>query len=92
MKKIITYLVCTLSCIICFSFVATAQQTKKISLQGFLKDPNGKAVENNDKFEITFKLYPVLTGGTAEWSETQILSISGGCIVRNLVKQLRLKT
>ncbi|GAB2637416.1 hypothetical protein GCM10027035_33910 [Emticicia sediminis] len=60
------------------SFSTFAQQNKKISLQGFLKDANGKAVENSTNYQITFKLYTTLTGGTAAWTETQSLNISGG--------------
>jgi hypothetical protein len=54
-----------------------AQQTKKISLQGFLKDANGKAVADGSQ-EITFKLYNVATGGTAEWTDTQNINVFGG--------------
>jgi hypothetical protein len=77
MKKLISLLVCTLSCVLCLSFVAVAQQTKKISLQGFLKDGNGKAVPDGNQ-EIIFKLYPSETGGTVEWEETQTINVFGG--------------
>ncbi|PWK29077.1 hypothetical protein LV89_00631 [Arcicella aurantiaca] len=55
----------------------SAQQTKKISLQGFLKDRNGKAVADGDR-EVIFKLYKTENGGTADWSETQTINIFGG--------------
>lgn len=58
-------------------FEASAQQTKKISLQGFLKDANGKAVADGSQ-SMTFKLYTTATGGTAEWSEDQTLNVFGG--------------
>jgi hypothetical protein len=45
-----------------------AQQSKKISVQGFLKDANGKAVADGSQ-SITFKLYTVATGGTAAWED-----------------------
>ncbi len=54
-----------------------AQQTKKISLQGFLKDGNGKAVPDGNQ-EIIFKLYPSETGGSVEWEETQTIDVFGG--------------
>jgi hypothetical protein len=56
---------------------ANAQQTKKISLQGFLKDANGKAVADG-KQEIIFKLYTTPTSGTAEWTDTQTVNVFGG--------------
>lgn len=63
----------------CFALVGSlsAQQTKKISLQGFLKDANGKAVADGQQ-SITFKLYTVSTGGTAEWTDTQNINVFGG--------------
>ncbi len=57
--------------------IANAQQTKKISLQGFLKDANGKALPDGTQ-AITFKLYTTATGGTAEWTDTQSITIFGG--------------
>jgi hypothetical protein len=54
-----------------------AQQTKKISLQGFLKDANGKAVPDGNQ-DITFKLYTSETGGTAAWTDIQTINVYGG--------------
>lgn len=56
---------------------ANAQQTRKLSLQGFLKDANGKAIADGPQ-TITFRLYSVATGGTAEWTDTQTVSVFGG--------------
>ncbi|MEA5461208.1 hypothetical protein VB796_19245 [Arcicella sp. LKC2W] len=64
-------------CLTLFIFSATAQQTKKISLQGFLKDGNGKAVADGNQ-EIIFKLYPSKDSPTAEWEETQTINVFGG--------------
>jgi hypothetical protein len=64
-------------CLTLLIFSAKAQQAKKISLQGFLKDADGKAVPNGRQ-DITFKLYPTATGGAAEWSETQSINVFGG--------------
>lgn len=61
-------------CLTCFN---TFAQTKKISLQGFLKDANGKAVSDGDQ-SLTFKIYTVASGGTAIWSEDQTLKVFGG--------------
>lgn len=58
-------------------FEVSAQQTKKVSLQGFLKDANGKAVADGQQ-AITFKLYTQEAGGTAEWTDTQNINVFGG--------------
>ena len=52
-------------------------QSKKISVQGFLKDANGKAVADGSQ-SITFKLYTVPTGGTAAWTDDQNINVYGG--------------
>jgi hypothetical protein len=70
-------LLLSIFCLSLFIFSATAQQTKKISLQGFLKDANGKAVADGDQ-SLTFKIYTVASGGTAIWSEDQTLKVFGG--------------
>jgi hypothetical protein len=60
--------------------IATATafaQSKKISVQGFLKDANGKAVADGSQ-NITFKLYTVATGGTAAWTDDQTINVYGG--------------
>ena len=66
-------------------FDVSGQQTKKISLQGFLKDANGKAVQDGSQ-DLIFKLYKALTGGTADWTETQTLNIIGGVYSTHLGK------
>ena len=58
-------------------------QTKKISLQGFLKDANGKAVADGIQ-SLTFKIYTVASGGTVLWSETQDLKVVGGVYAAQL--------
>lgn len=79
MKHSFTIPFSVLACMLMlFSFSSvSAQQTKKISLQGFLKDRNGKAVADGDR-EVTFKLYKTETGGTADWTETQTINVFGG--------------
>ena len=64
-----------LFCMTCFN--TFGQQVKKISVQGFLKDGTGKAVTDGNQ-EITFKLYSTETGGTAAWTGTQTVKITGG--------------
>ncbi|MES2516677.1 MAG: hypothetical protein V4585_01135 [Bacteroidota bacterium] len=78
-------LLLSIFCLSLFIFSATAQQTKKISLQGFLKDANGKAVADGDQ-SLTFKIYTVASGGTAIWSEDQTLKVFGGVYSASLGK------
>lgn len=59
------------------SFGTFAQQKKKISLQGLLKDGSGKAVKD-DIYSATFKLYTTLSGGDAVWTENQDIAVKGG--------------
>ena len=71
-------LLLSIFCLTLLIFSANAQQqTKKISLQGFLKDANGKAVADGAQ-EIIFKLYNTATGGNAEWTDTQTINVFGG--------------
>ena len=80
MKKISTFLNIALT-VILLGFIANfcaSAQNKKISIQGFLKDGNGKAVDNGN-YAITFKIYDVATGGTALWTEdNNSVSVFGG--------------
>jgi hypothetical protein len=87
MKTLIQNLSFIIISFLCFSITieTKAQQTKKISLQGFLKDANGKAVADGQQ-EITFKLYTALTGGTAEWTDVQTLNVFGGVYSTHLGK------
>lgn len=64
-----------LLCMTCFN--TFGQQAKKISIQGFLKDGTGKAVADGNQ-DITFKLYTTETGGTAAWTGTQTVKVTGG--------------
>jgi hypothetical protein len=73
----LSFLFVSILCFNLLAFSASAQQSKKISVQGFLKDANGKAVADGSQ-TITFKLYTVLTGGTAAWTDTQIINVFGG--------------
>ena len=79
MKTLIQNLSFCLICLLCFGLTieTKAQQTKKISLQGFLKDANGKAVADGAQ-DIIFKLYTQENGGTAEWTDTQTINVFGG--------------
>lgn len=61
-----------------FIFFNTNAQSKKISMQGFLKDANGKAVADGNKV-LTFKIYDTQTGGNALWTNVfSTVPIVGG--------------
>ena len=75
MKKILFYSLVILFCGVSTSL--SAQQSKKISLQGFLKDANGKAVADGMQ-EITFKLYTDATTSTVAWEDVQNINVFGG--------------
>jgi len=48
-----------------------------LSVQGTIQNFNGSAVDNG-LYDVIFKLYTTDAGGTALWSETQSLSVTGG--------------
>jgi hypothetical protein len=75
----------------CMNFQTYAQQSKKISLQGFLKDANGKAVPDGQQ-NITFKLYTTETAGTAAWTEDQNVNVFGGVYSTHLGKTVSLES
>ena len=61
-----------------FIVFSTNAQSKKLSIQGYLKDGNGKAVDNGN-YPITFKIYDVATGGTEFWKEdNSAVNVYGG--------------
>ena len=81
---------CTLIMLTIACFDVSGQQAKKISLQGFLKDANGKAVADGSQ-DIIFKLYTQESGGTAAWTETQTLNVFGGVYSTHLGKTVTLE-
>ncbi len=79
MKNINTLLkLFVFSSFLCLFSLAANAQSKKISLQGFLKDANGKAVADGNKV-LTFKIYNAITAGTLLWTKTfSQVSVVGG--------------
>lgn len=67
----------------CISLLDVNAQKKKISIQGFLKDANGKAVADGIQL-LTFKIYTAASGETALWSEDQSLKVIGGVYAAQL--------
>lgn len=63
------------------SFALSAKliaQGATLSVQGVIKNSDGSAVDNG-KYDLTFKLYDVISGGTEIWTETQSqLTVTGG--------------
>jgi hypothetical protein len=56
---------------------AYSQMPKTISYQGVLTDTSNNPVPDGN-YNLTFKLYDVTTGGTALWSEGQLVSVNKG--------------
>lgn len=88
MKKNIQNLSCFLFCLLlCLGLAieTKAQQDRKISLQGFLKDANGRAIPDGPQ-NVIFKLYTRDAGGTVEWTENQTVEVFGGVYSTQLGK------
>lgn len=68
MKQIAgTVLAFIVVCLVSSGWAAPAAST--INYQGYLSDANGDALQDGD-YEITFRIYNVLSGGAALWTET----------------------
>lgn len=52
-----------------FALLSVSASAQTVSIQGVLRDPNGRSVDNGF-YEVTFKIYDVESGGTELWSET----------------------
>lgn len=61
-----------------------AQQTQiRLNVQGILRTASGIAVPDGPQ-NVTFKLYTVASGGTAEWEETAQVTVTAGIYSYNL--------
>jgi hypothetical protein len=56
---------------------AKAQVPANLAFQGLLTDENGVPLPSGD-YSISFRIYPVETGGTALWTEVQSVSVEDG--------------
>ena len=64
-------------CFFAFSANLIAQGAT-LSVQGVIKNSDGSAVDNG-KYDLTFKLYDAISGGTALWTEDQSqITVTGG--------------
>jgi hypothetical protein len=68
MKNLSLKLALLLPFVILLLSLTAEAQSKKISMQGFLKDANGKAVADGNKV-LTFKIYDAVSGGSAIWAK-----------------------
>ncbi|MBI5662587.1 MULTISPECIES: hypothetical protein [Ignavibacterium] len=76
MKRITIFLSLLISVLfVCEIYSQSIPQT--INFQGVLKDASGNIVSNGD-YNITFKIYNVESGGTALWTETKLINVTGG--------------
>ncbi|MBI5215122.1 MAG: tail fiber domain-containing protein [Ignavibacteriae bacterium] len=83
MKQIATLLVFSII-LFCVSAQSVFAQSPTFSVQGVLRDPNGRSV-TDATYSITFKLYEVETGGNHVWAETQTsVPVSHGVFVAEL--------
>jgi hypothetical protein len=69
------FLICVM--LLSAALSAPAQIPQTMSYQGVLTDGAGTPVSDGT-YSITFRLYPVSTGGTAVWTEAQSIDVSGG--------------
>ncbi|MBI5215127.1 MAG: tail fiber domain-containing protein [Ignavibacteriae bacterium] len=78
MYRLVIFLI-SLSCLIAIVGLTVAQaQNVTTSVQGVLRDPQGRSVDDGT-YELLFKLYTQAAGGTALWQETQSnVSVSHG--------------
>ncbi len=88
MKKL---LIITLILSAGFILPARAEIPQTLNYQGVLTDAGGSAVPDG-YYSITFRLYDVPSGGTAPWTETNMVQVSKGIfsVVLGTLEQLNL--
>jgi hypothetical protein len=62
--------------VVCWCGAIQAQVPQKLNYQGFLTNPGGAPI--NASLSMVFKLYTVPTGGSALYTETHTVSVTGG--------------
>ena len=55
--------------VLVFVLLSGSVFAQTVSIQGVLRDPNGRSVDDGF-YEVTFKIYDADTGGTALWTDT----------------------
>jgi hypothetical protein len=76
-------LVLTASCVVVPGRRAAAAINPLISFQGKLTNPDGTNVTDNT-YTLVFSIYTVSSGGTAVWTESKSVTVSGGLFQTNL--------
>ena len=74
MKKIKFYILILLAI---FSMANSAFAQATLSIQGIIQKSNGAAVDDG-KYDLTFKLYTMASGGAPVHTETQNINVAGG--------------
>jgi hypothetical protein len=69
-------LVIILAVFLLFQF-GFSQIPKTLNYQGYLADASGSALPDGN-YNLTFRIYDVASGGSALWTEAQLLSLSSG--------------
>lgn len=73
-----------------FVLFSTSVIAQTISIQGVLRDPNGRSVDDG-AYSVAFRIYDVATGGTALWTDTYAnLTTKHGVFQANLGEQTTL--
>jgi hypothetical protein len=75
MKKLLRLFLGATLLLLVYGNVLYAQTN--LSVQGTIQNFNGSAVDNG-LYDVIFKLYTTDAGGTAVWSETQSVQVTGG--------------
>jgi hypothetical protein len=75
MKVIMTVVLCL--SLLGLVTMASAQIPAKLSYQGVLADNTGTPVPNGN-YNLTLSIYDVLTGGSALWTEGQLVNVTNG--------------
>jgi hypothetical protein len=89
MRHAIMFASAVLVVALCATAVADIPET--ISYQGVLRDDDGNPVPDGN-YAVTFRIYDVSAGGTALWSEDQVIPVAGGIMNAHLGSVVSLTT
>ncbi len=63
---------------------AYGESIRRIPFSARLRTAGGEALATDGAYSITFRIFTALTGGTAAWTETQTITVTGGTVVASL--------
>ena len=73
-----------------FSILSISLVAQNISIQGVLRDPNGRTVDDGT-YSVVFSIYDVASNGTALWTDTyENLQVNHGVFQANLGEDVSL--